>query len=112
MRIAMIYALLDSSSLIRLEHLKAALEIWRYCRESASYIFGSAIGDPVADEILRALRLRPQGMTRNEIRELFQRHKKSNRISQALDLLQRANLAHSETEPAQGGRPAERWLAT
>ena len=41
-------------------HLEAALEVWRYCAQSAAYIFGRRTGDPVADEILAELRKRAQ----------------------------------------------------
>ncbi len=42
MRLAMLYALLDGSDEIRVEHLKAGLAVWRYCEESALCIFGSS----------------------------------------------------------------------
>jgi len=54
MRLAMIFALLDLSDVIRVEHLTAALAIWEYCEASARYVFGESLGDPVADEIQRA----------------------------------------------------------
>ena len=40
LRLSIIYALLDGSSEIQLCHLKAALECWRYCQDSALYIWG------------------------------------------------------------------------
>ena len=52
----MIFALLDRSKEIREEHLRAGLAVWRYADASARYVFGSTLGDPTADEILRALR--------------------------------------------------------
>jgi hypothetical protein len=55
-RLAMIYALLDLCTEIQPEHLKAALAIWEYAEASARYVFGSALGNPLADEIVRALR--------------------------------------------------------
>lgn len=55
MRLACIYALLDCSNLIRLEHLEAALAVWQYSEDSAKYIFGMNSGDKVADEILKVL---------------------------------------------------------
>ena len=64
LRLSLIYALLDCAAEIRWEHLVAALEVWRYCQDSAKHIFGDALGDPTADEILRALRGCPAGMTR------------------------------------------------
>ena len=56
MRLACLYAVEDMSYVVGLAHLQAALEVWRYCFESAAYIFGDSLGDPMADEILRALR--------------------------------------------------------
>lgn len=40
LRLAMIFALLDGSALIEVCHLEAALAVWRYCRDSARYVFG------------------------------------------------------------------------
>ena len=52
---------------IELTHLKAALAVWAYCEASAKYIFGSTLGDPMADDILRALkRAGADGMSRND----------------------------------------------
>lgn len=111
MRLAMIYALLDQSSLILVEHLTAALVVWDYCEASARYCFGDALGDPVADEILRVLRVNPDGQTRTEIWQHFQRHKSKQRIDAALAMLEDYKLARMETEDT-GGRPSERWFAT
>jgi Protein of unknown function (DUF3987) len=47
MRLACLYALLDSCSVVRLEHLRAALAVWRYCEASARFIFGDALGDGI-----------------------------------------------------------------
>lgn len=56
LRLAAIYAAIDCSGTIEDEHLTAALALWSYAEESARYIFGDATGDPVADDILEALR--------------------------------------------------------
>lgn len=111
LRISLIYALLDGATEIRREHLTAALEVWRYCEESARFIFGDALGDSTADFILQKLRTAPGGITRTEINTLFQKHKASSEISRALDVLKRARRARCEPEPT-GGRPTERWFAT
>ena len=87
--------------------LVAALAVWEYCEASARFIFGSALGDPVADEILRALRV-ADGMTRTEIRDLFKRNKTAERIGAALELLEQRRLARRETAQTEG-RPAEIW---
>ena len=51
MRLACVYALLDCSAEIRVEHLNAALAVWQYCHDSARFIFGDSLGDPTANEI-------------------------------------------------------------
>ena len=109
-RLACIYALLDESPYVRLEHLYAGLEAWRYCEDSCRAIFGDSLGDPTADEIMGALRRAKLGMTRTELIHHFQRHKKADEIGRALDTLQRTGKAHSEREDT-GGRPTERWFA-
>jgi uncharacterized protein DUF3987 len=107
MRLALVYALLDESQQIERVHLEAALEVWRYCSESATVIFGDSTGDPTADEILQTLRVRNE-MTRTEIRDLFQKHKRADQLTQALLLLERRGLAEVENRPT-GGRPLEVW---
>ncbi|MEO8628071.1 MAG: hypothetical protein ABI612_08205 [Betaproteobacteria bacterium] len=54
LRLALIYALLDGDVVIgAAEHLRAALAVWHYCEQSARLIFGSTIGNRIADECLR-----------------------------------------------------------
>ena len=72
MRLACLYALLDRSEKVRAEHLVAALALWTYCEASARWIFGDELGDPVADEILDALRVNPAGLTKNRDRRSLQ----------------------------------------
>ncbi|HXX19872.1 MAG TPA: DUF3987 domain-containing protein [Candidatus Acidoferrum sp.] len=112
LRLSMIYALLDSSSVIRVEHLRAALAVWEYCEASAAHIFGGSFGDPVADTILAKLRSLPpgQGLTRTHIRDVLARHCPERRINVALDLLEARGLAVRINEVT-GGRPVERWIA-
>jgi hypothetical protein len=107
-RLAMLYAVLDRSELIEVDHLRAALEVWSYCEASAEFIFGDQLGDPDADAILAALRSSSQGLTRTQIRDLFSRHLSTNRIERALTTLATHNLAtitHAQTS----GRSAEVW---
>jgi hypothetical protein len=109
LRISLIYALLDGSDKIRREHLEAALEVWRYCEESAAYIFGDATGDPTADAIIGALRgAGAAGLTRAELMDYFKRNKSSSELSRALLVLHKAGRARFEREPT-NGRPSERW---
>jgi hypothetical protein len=111
-RLALIYALLDGSDQIDEPHLRAALAVWQYCEASAAHIFGTALGDPVADQIERALQQAgSKGMTRTAIRDLFGRHQSVDRVNAALALLASTGRAAERTE-ATGGRPSETWFAT
>ena len=110
-RLALIYALLDRSGQIDAPHLKAALAVWEYCESSSAFIFGDLLGDPVADEIVRALQhAGPVGMTRTAIRDLFGRHRSADRIGAALALLATRGRARLESRST-GGRPVEIWFA-
>ncbi len=109
MRVATIYALLDCSAKIELDHLLAALAVWDYAFASARYIFGEALGDPLADEIFAALEGRPEGMTRTDISNLFKRNKNKGQIGRALNMLKVAGKVRSATEST-GGAPAERFF--
>lgn len=109
-RLSCLYALLDQSAHIRVEHLKAGAEVWRYALDSCRYIFRSALGDQVADRILATLRQHPEGVTRTAINGLFGNNRAGRDIERALDLLISAGLARQEEETT-GGRPATRWHA-
>ena len=110
LRLALIYALLDRQVFMDACHLRAALACWKYAEASARFIFGDALGDPVADEILRALRQQPAGMTRNDLRDHFGRNRTSAEIGRALAVLAAGNFVFC-TKEATKGRPAERWFA-
>jgi hypothetical protein len=112
LRLATLYAVMDESETIEYEHLAAALALWDYAEESARYIFGDATGDPVADDILEALRAAGDaGLSRTEIRDLFARHKKADRINGALHLLLKLGRVRKVNVPTDG-RPTEIWYAT
>lgn len=110
MRLACIYTLLDMSYFVTPVHLQAALALWEYAEASARYIFGQRLGDPIADELLSALRKCANGLTRTEIRDWFGRNRKAHEIDRGLGLLAKQGLACRE-ENQSGGRPIERWLA-
>ena len=111
LRLSCLYALLDQSPIVQVPHLHAALALWRYCEASAAYIFGDALGDALADEILQMLRaVAPDGRTRTDLYNAFGRNKKSTTIQQALAGLWRHQLV-TYTKEATEGRPVERWYA-
>jgi hypothetical protein len=110
MRLACLYALQDMSSVVQPQHLTAALALWEYCEASARYIFGQRLGDPIADQLLAALRGHLHGMSRTEMRDLFGRNRRSHEIDRGLTLLAKQGLARLEQSQS-GGRPIERWFA-
>ena len=110
LRLSAIYAVMDGSRTVEADHLLAGLALWEYAEQSARRIFGDTTGDPVADRIMEVLNNKPEGLTRNEIRNLFSRHRSSTRIGQALNHLQESGRVRSETQGT-GGRPVEKWFA-
>jgi hypothetical protein len=110
LRMTELYAALEGDDLMHPAHLDAALAVWEYCERTCRWIWGDALGDPLADEILAALR-RGGPMTRNDIYELFKRHERRARIEQALGRLLMTGLATC-TKESTGGRAAEIWTAT
>ena len=109
-RLAMIYALLDHSGIIKCTHLRAALALWNYVEESVRFVFGDPVGDAAADTILAALRLTSAGLTRTNISNLFARHRNAAEITRALDHLQK--LGHAQVVASNtDGRNEQRWFA-
>ena len=114
-RLSLIYALLDGSAVVRVQHLLAALAIWDYCVGSVLYLFGDKIGDGLADRILAELRNSSEGLTRTEISKVFQGNKSSADLTRSLNILEEQNLATRSRErgpdPNQK-RPVEKWYAS
>jgi hypothetical protein len=110
LRLSCAYALLDQSTTVSARHLEAGLAVWQYCEQSARFIFGDRLGDPVADDLLSALRRTPDGLSRTEIRDLFGRHRRSREIERALGVLLKQGLARPERSQT-AGRPIEIWKA-
>jgi len=109
-RLALIYALLDNADAIAVPHLNAALEVWRYARDSSRWIFGDTLGDPTADEIWAHAKERTDGISRTEVRDLFSRNKKAREIDRALTTLVDAGRLQRQPRRDGPGRPAEVWV--
>jgi hypothetical protein len=112
-RLACIYALLDCKDRVSRDHLRAALAVWRYCFDSAKFIFGGPVHDPTGEAIVTYLRNQVEGATRTQLREdLFLRNKPAEEIGESLASLQKSGLVRSVVEKTKGpGRPATRWVA-
>ena len=108
LRLSAIYAALDTSPLIDVCHLQAALAVWDYCSGSARLLFDTAPIDPTARRISQALDVTPEGLSRVQIRALFNRHVSKDRIDLALGQLHTLGLINRETT-ASRGRSATLW---
>jgi len=110
MRLALVYALLDQSKTISIEHLRAGLAVWRYCEASARRIFGSSTGNKTADAIVEALKEADHtGLTKTDITNFFNRNKTAEEIDSALQLLEEHRRIRSRSEHS-GGRTAIRYF--
>jgi hypothetical protein len=110
LRLSAIYAALDSTSIIGLPHLQAALAVWDYCYSSAALLFGSSTGDPIADRIREEIQASNDGLSKYQIRRLFHGHVEGSRIDAALEQLVALGALYAQTE-ATGGRPSTLWSA-
>jgi hypothetical protein len=111
-RLALIYALLDSAREIEPMHLDAALALWDYAQRSATWALERTTGDPLAHQIHAALKhALPDGLTRTQLRDLLHRNPTTTQLDQAL-----AKLADDGKITSQrvltAGRPAQLWTAT
>jgi hypothetical protein len=109
-RLAVIYAVLDGTGVIAPRHLRSALALWDYAERTVAFVFGHSLGDPLADEISRAIAASTDGISRTEIRDLFARNRPRAQIDRALNLLAAAGhiQRHLRTGP---GRSTEMWMA-
>jgi hypothetical protein len=107
-RLSTLYAVLDGSPFICLEHLQAAHAVWRYCEESVRFVFGDVLGDETADAILKMLKGAPEGLTQTEINRSFHSHKSTAEMNRALTMLQGKGRVKAE-RLVTGGGPATRW---
>jgi Bifunctional DNA primase/polymerase, N-terminal/Protein of unknown function (DUF3987) len=111
LRLAMIYALADSSAVIRVEHLQAALGVWSYCRASAKLLFPiqPQEPEPLWQHFLNAIMKSP-GISRTGLREVAGHKVPAAVIEEALAYLERSGMAYRRMVKANGkGSAAECW---
>ncbi len=110
MRLACIYALLDGSASVRLDHLHAALALWDYFEDSCRFIWGVDPVNRAAARILDRLTQAPEGVLRSELYALFSRHVGAREVDVALNEIEASGQAVRASLPGRG-RPGERWFA-
>jgi hypothetical protein len=113
MRLALLYALAAQAREIRLEHLRAALVVWKYSEASARVLFGELTGDPLADSLLVFLRgAGAAGMSRTELHAALNRNYTTSRIQIALQLLLKYGRVRRAVRitPGRTGPAPEVWI--
>jgi len=111
-RLALVYALLDSSLQITQGHLEAAQAVWTFCDDSARYVFGDLVGEAFTDEVLRVLRSAgSSGISRIDLYQIFIGHRSKDKINAALIRLLAAGKVRREQRPGSRGLAGEMWFA-
>ncbi|MET1011991.1 MAG: hypothetical protein ABWY83_06395 [Actinomycetota bacterium] len=105
LRLAVVYALLDGSSLITAEHIESALAFWFRCSRGIQDIFGDATGNPIADRIAAAIDVSEDGLSREEVSAVLGRNRSKPQIDAAIDVLV-ASGRYVQEQRSTGGRPA------
>lgn len=111
-RLAMVYALVDGSNIVTVQHQAAAVALWEYVARSIRHIFGGLTGNTTADRIAHALTLAGEdGLSRTEISlKVCKGNAPAETIKQALKLLSQLQLAH-KVKAIGKTRSAEIWYA-
>jgi hypothetical protein len=104
-RLAMIYAMLDGSDLIRPEHIEAAMALWRYSVDSATIIFGRREADPRAQKLMDFLPEDGRPVRREKIiSDCFKRNILQPDLDVVLAELMQANRIYFKSQPSKNGR--------
>jgi hypothetical protein len=114
LRLALLYALLDLTvwraedpkTIIRLNHLHAALAVWRYSVASVELLFRKKSGDTLADRLYELL---PDGVRMRTTE--FYKHvaSKGDDIHAMLEQMERNGLIERQEVKGKRGRPATYW---
>ena len=107
-RLALIYTLADGCGEIAGCRMKAALAVWRYCRDSAEFIFQAFRASNDADRILATLG-REGALSRTDINsKVFEHNRPAKDIKAALDQLVARGIVTRDLQNT-GGRTREVW---
>jgi hypothetical protein len=103
-RLALIYAVLDTSSNIRVEHIGAAIAWCDYSIATAQKVF-TAEGIGKAAKLLKAIRAAtPDGLTGREQHNVFSNNLQDDELDELRATLEAQNLIYTYQSPT-GGRP-------
>lgn len=112
LRLALIYALLDKSLVITLDHLQAAKAVVEYSERSARWVFGSSKDDEACDKLYRFIvSKREAGSNFGEFYKVFSNKKTSREVAKIVQALVQDGLV-IPGKIARYGRQALPWIAT
>lgn len=105
LRLSVVYALTDGSSVIEVDHLRAAHAVWSYSLATVMHAYGDTLGDDVADRLLSSLRTAGDvGLDGTQQSAVFGRHVNARRLDAARKTLEDRGLVVTLLEQT-GGRP-------
>lgn len=116
LRLALLYALLDSAEQIGLEHLEAAVALWRYCEDSARWLFSTyelEAGETERGSLVEFIkRGGSKGRSRTDISMgHYQKNKTAGEINAALEpLIHDGVVIEIRDNAPAGGRPTTRYV--
>jgi hypothetical protein len=108
LRLSMVYAVLDGTTIIDVPHLRAAFAVWQYAEASARLIFTDEEAmDPLEKSLLDKITASP-GINRKKLHKALGGHIQADEMVTALGKLASQGKVRSEMV-ATGGRPSECW---
>ncbi len=117
-RLALLYAVLDdwqSEPFIGAHHLRAALAIIDFSRDSARHIYGAPGGNKARDKlcrsVLKAISTAQDGLTQTELQNALNRNVDASKLWSGLEHLQAVGKL-TQTVKKTNGRPKTVWTVT
>lgn len=109
-RLSMLMGVLERRRDVDAHHVGAAMELWRYCRETVHHVFGIRTGSAMADRLHDEMKIADGGeMDRSQIRRVFPNAPAAD-IEAALAVLYDAGIAAGRKESTgKPGKPREVW---
>jgi hypothetical protein len=111
LRVTLIYAVMDGGTVVRIEHVKAALAFVLYAMESTLTIFSQQEMSSTTSKILNLIeKSGVNGLTRTQLTAQLSNHVKSDQRDAAISELAASGLIAITTRSS-GGRPAEIYVS-
>ena len=109
LRLSCLYALMDQSAVVTRQHLTAAIALWDYAAQSAQYLFGDSLGDPLADDLSCACCGSRMAVTDGDVQRLWPESEVWRDWRSARALLARHLVRMEKQVAPDAKRPTEIW---